>query len=593
MSEIIVPTEIEQIRLRATQHIGSTENPNQLLREVIDNSEDECINGFGDTINITIENNIATVTDNGRGIPNDLVAVEMYNEEIIHLDSVIAAFTISHSGGKFNKNTYKISKGMHGFGLAAVNALSDYVKVITKDRHKKHVFNCYYFKNSKLLKHTSIEDKKIRYSTLIEFKPSDEYFTNEFNLDDEFIDNLKFVKSRLSDKINYILNDEKIPYIKFDKYITNILKIDSSTELYNFQTSIENDKVEVYFTYDTTNSYDPKEKIFGDVNLIGCKGTYISNFRRSLINQIYTKHETKLKKVNKDWLSLFLKAYIVYYCENPEFNAQVKVNMIQNASKIMNSFDFNSFTSSKFCRDVIEHIIEFKAIKSSKSTKSLKRISHKNPVLDAEIIPGDNMYIIEGASALIDRNTKTEGIYLTGGKINNVFTTSVSKLSTGVKFKNISEAIGINLKGDNNYRYNKFKIITDADKDGLHICCLCIILFWQYGMDKIESGDVSIIFPPLYGAKKDNKFVSIYKNKDINKYIQDGWTISRFKGLGEMEPKDLNYVIRDNPKEYIIKPPKTDVDIEHLSELITNTEMKKVFTKNYNYGFEKFLDQII
>jgi DNA gyrase/topoisomerase IV subunit B len=593
MSEITALTDIGQIRLRASQHIGDTENPNQLLREVIDNAEDEVFNGYANTIEIDINDDVAIITDNGRGIPTEEIDVELINGETIRMDGVVASLTIAKTSGKYTHDTYSFSKGMHGVGLAAVNALSEYVKVITKERVNNTLFSCYYFKNGKLESKKQINNTTFKFSTYIEIKPDKEYFTStKFIIDDNFIKNLIFVKSKLNNNIKYILNNEEIKYIPFDDiYVRELLNINSNDSvIHKTSATIDEETLDIYYTYDINNTSD-SGKILGDVNLILCDGKYLTTCKSYFINKIYDKYSSKFNNSkDKIWLSSFLHMYVSYKCKKPEFDAQVKNNMKKNASYIIDLLNFGEFINTHECKDIVEKIIEYKSKKKIK--KVLKNNIEDSDTLHSEQNPGDILYIVEGGPSKVKRNPLTDGVFPLGGKINNPFARKTSDLLKSIKFKNFARAVGLGSSVyDNNYRYDKYLILTDADIDGVHISCLVAAHFLKYAPDKIEQGKVGRIILPLYGCIKNNEFIPVYDENDLEKYKND-YKIKRFKGIGSMDPDHLTHIIRD-PKIYTFRLPRNNESYELVVQILSESYIKKVLSKNYNFGYDIFMNEFL
>lgn len=293
---------------------------------------------------------------------------------------------------------------------------------------------------------------------------------------------------------------------------------------------------------------------------------------------------------DKTWLSSFLHMYVSFKCKKPEFDAQVKNNMVKNSSYIINNLDFSNFINSYECKDIVDRIIEIKSKKKIK--RILKNSIEDSDTLHSEQNPGNILYIVEGGPNKIKRNALTDGVFPLGGKINNPFARKTSDLLKSIKYKNFARAVGLGTNVyDNVYRYDKFLILTDADIDGLHICVLVAAHFLKYAPDKVEQGKVGRIILPLYGCIKKDEFIPLYEESEVNKY-KDDYKIKRFKGIGSMDPPHLTHII-NNPKIYTFKLPRTTESYELVVQILSEPYIKKVLSKNYNFGYDTFMKEFL
>lgn len=581
MSELEFITDIEHIQKRPTMYIGPTINPDHLAQEVLDNSLDECLNGFALSVSVDIDNSTNTVIiqDNGRGIPSHDVTLPETNEVV---NSIIGACTKLHSSGKFNNNTYKKSIGTFGIGLTAVNALSQTFSIATKNNK---IIEHYIFKNSKYVdsKFYNKDTYKIAFSTRVEFIPDQKYFeTVNFTIS-KFKDKLLLVKS-LYPKINLYLNGEEIPYISLKDYSIKIMGINNivDNQIIHLQDTIQDFEINTFITYDLEGSIPVQN--FGAVNLHSCDGLYQTNLNTmfiKVVNDILPEKLTKSEILSKS------RFYSNIIMTNPVFGSQNKVEMLTNITNYLDNLKDQlkkKLTANLFFTEWFKTILAEKkaALISKKARKSSKRVGADNPLKDCMKSPGEILYIVEGDSALgtLDdiRDNMTEAVYPLSGKILNTITATTERAINSEKMKYFFESIGIDFN-TNKYRYDKYKILTDADSDGLHIAVLIELAIWKYAPDLIRQGRLLLILPPLFGTWINKKFIPLYTELEANKYKQQNYEITRYKGLGEMDANELEPVIR-TPLEYIIKPPLNDKEEKSIIACINETAVKQALHDN-------------
>lgn len=598
-NEIKVLHGLEHIQQRPGMYIGSTENPNHLLQEVLDNAIDEAINKFANKISVKISENIVTICDNGRGFPIHEVTLPDGKTS----DSVIASICELFSGSKFDNRNYDFSIGTHGVGLTAVNALSTNMNMSIKKDNKIHFYR---FQNSKFIDKTIFDSGKspdnIWWSTRVDFQPDPKYFeSTKFELDN-IVKELLYIVAKYDD-LKILFNEKELKKISIIDYIKSIFKLEPNTPIFNISytdiTSAE--KIFIYFTYDQNSAKDN----FGSVNLKFCGGTFLTSFATIYYN-IVKNEFLNYDYVNRNDILNNFKYFIDVQIKTPKYSSQDKTKMTSNILYLFEKIKpklSSILNSESFFKNIYENIQKEKSNKTlSKLIKNTrgKRVSSDNPLKDCENMPGEILYILEGDSAegtlKSIRDSKTEAILPVNGKVINTITNTKEKiLSTKGKFRFILESLGINLEENNiskkDYRYRFIKLICDADPDGLHISVLLALGIWKFAPDIIKQKRLSIILPPLFGAVKKDKFIPIYNRSDIDSYRNSGYSIKRFKGLGEMNPSELDHIIH-NPVEYIIEAPKSEKDDKFVELLITNTEVKKKICLNKNFGFNKMLSLI-
>ena len=582
---------IEAVRVNTGMFIGDTQNPDHLVEEVVDNMLDEVANKYASvgTIYFDQEQKSVWISDNGRGIKIGQTKDPDTGEL---KDNVELLVTKLFSGSKFridNDIDYNVQIGMHGVGLTAVNALSDWFVFNTRDRIEQNKIHSYQFIDS-ILKHKEILDgSKFSYSTLVGFKPSKKYFDNVDVTVHRFAARLVLAQCLLENSQFYI-NEKEIPNITLYDYIKHQLNVESVYEAhYKVSDSL---KISIYFNY--VNNLDTISR--GCVNIRECEGTYITNFQTIVKNILKEKIDKKFKNINSNELLCGLRSYIVLTVPKPKFDSQTKTRMTINITKdLLNPIKdkIEQICSNRTILNTIETLLERKYTKKIGTVKTFnKRVSSANKLRDCENIPGEVLYIVEGDSAdgsVKDaRDIRTEASYPLRGKSINVEKASFEKLNNNKEFKDLKEALG----PKNKRRYKKIKILADADVDGYHIAALIILMLSKIADDMIKEGRVSVIVPPLYGAIKGKTFVPIYNDKLISNYESQKYNIVRFKGLGEMNPDQLEKVIRSN-MEYVIKWPDTDQKLNDLMAMVVNTDIRKALMNNPECSFDKILKPLI
>lgn len=586
MEEIKVLGQLDHVRQAPQMYIGDTKNPTHLLREILDNALDELQNYFADSISIEYNNSgFISVADNGRGFP--IHPAKLPSGKVI--DSVIAATCHLFSGSKFDKNTYEFSKGLHGVGLSVINALSLNMTMHIKDRENKLKVHSYYFKDDKLLKKEINElEQEWEYSTYVEANINPKYFTSLDIAFSEIQKELYLICAGIPKSKIYV-NSKQLPSGSMEQYARWVLGIPEHVPLYriSYETGLK-ETVSVFFTYHN------KSACAGDVNLGICDGQFLTSFATLFYNTARDHFKADLTRTN---LIGELKYYISLRLKNPKFDAQNKHRM---TTPVLGLYEpLKKYLIPKlnepYIKDYINEILSHK--QSQIASKVLKnkrvRVSAKNPLSDCKKTPGKILYILEGDSAggtlKSVRDEQTEAVLPVDGKIINSMKFTIDKAVNNVKVKYILEALGVDpSKNVNKFRYEKIKVICDADSDGLHISTLISVAIWRYAPAIIKERRLSIIIPPLYGVTINNKFIPIYDVNELSKY--NGKNITRFKGLGEMNPKQLEVVIR-NPVEYIAQPPLNDNEDFLITELMTNPSAKKKICKDMRFSLSNMLKQ--
>jgi topoisomerase-4 subunit B len=583
-NEIKVLKELDHVRKRPGMYIGDTKNPTHLFREILDNSLDELLNGFANKISIEYNNEgYVSVSDNGRGFPIHPVTLPTGEKT----DSVVAAIGHLFSGSKFDSNTYEFSKGTHGVGISAVNAFSKTFCIYIKDRQNKKKVYSYTFNEGVISDiQTKILEQEWEYSTRVDVNIDPQYFRSLDIVFSEIQKELYLISANFPDSKIYV-NNKKLPSGSMESYAKWVLGIPEHIPIFNIKYATNSkETVNIYFTYHN------KSASFGDVNIGLCEGSYLTSFA-SLFYKACSDHFNS--DLTRNDILGSLKFYISLKIKEARYDSQNKYRMIKPVANLyepLKKYLIPRF-NEKHIKDHIQEIINFKQTQvASKVLKNKRtRVSSENPLADCKKIPGKILYILEGDSAggtlKSVRDIQTEAVLPVDGKIINSMKFTIDK-AVNTKVKYILEALGVDpSKKVNKYRYDKVKVICDADSDGLHISTLISVAIWKYAPDLIRQNRFSIIIPPLYGVTVKNNFIPIYDINELNKYSSKN--VTRFKGLGEMNPKQLEVVIR-NPIEYIAQPPVNKNEEIVIHEIMTNPSAKKKICKDSRFSLTSMLE---
>ncbi len=577
---------LDAVRKRPAMYIGdvSSRGLHHLVNEVVDNSIDESLAGFCDKIEITIrKDGSITVEDNGRGIP-----VDIHPEE--KRSALEVVMTVLHAGGKFDKNSYKVSGGLHGVGVSVVNALAEWLKVEVRRDGK------IYFQEFKRgvpvakVKETG-KARKNESGTKITFFPDPEIFnTTEFKFSTlaERMRELAY----LNKTITIIIKDErnggeeetyhfKGGLIEFVQYLDeNRQPLHKTVYIEGIK---DNTPVEIAFQY--TDRYT--ENIFSYVNNINTTegGTHLSGFKtaltRTLNNYAYKNKLIKEGKINltgedfREGLTAVLSVKVA----EPQFEGQTKTKLgnseTRSAVEMLVGEKLTDFLEENpaIGRKIIEKCS--RAAEAREAARKARDLTRRKNALDTMHLPGKladcsitdpehcEIYIVEGdsagGSAKQGRDRKFQAILPLKGKILNVEKAKINKILENNEIKAIISAIGAGIGVDFNEekaRYGKIILMTDADVDGSHIRTLLLTFLYRYMQELITAGKVYIAQPPLYKIKKGKEEFYAFDEKERNEILKrlkvkgngkgpldeknlKGVSISRYKGLGEMNPEQL------------------------------------------------------
>ncbi len=567
---------LEAVRRRPGMYIGSTgENGlHHLVYEVVDNSIDEALAGHCDTIRLTIHaDNSITVADNGRGIPVDIHPTEK-------LPGVELALTVLHAGGKFDKNSYKVSGGLHGVGVSVVNALSERLEVfVDRDGQRHHM----QFVRGHTTKKLTTLGKTRNTGTEVHFKPDPEIFqVLEFNYNTlaERMRQLAF----LNKGVTITLTDERVEPAKEESFFAKGGLVEFVSWLNRNKKPLHPKPIAFTVTKDDTEvdlalQYEDgyNENTFTFVNNINTHegGTHLTGFKAALtrtINDI-AKRRDFLKKegftLSGDDIREGLTCVLHVKVREPQFEGQTKTKLgnseIEGIVKAVVNEHLGNYLEEHppVARAIIEKAVS--AARAREAARKARDLVRKKSGLDNMVLPGkladcsnddpehNELYLVEGdsagGSAKQGRQRQFQAILPLRGKILNVERARIDKILSNEEIRAMITAIGTGIGEDfqiGEARYHKIIIMTDADVDGAHIRTLLLTFFFRQMPALIDSGYIYIAQPPLFRVARGKEEIYCYTEQERDEAVKrlggDGKqnvNIQRYKGLGEMNPDQL------------------------------------------------------
>lgn len=628
---------LEAVRKRPAMYIGDVgvKGLHHLVYEVVDNSIDEALAGYCDDVHVTIhEDNSITVEDNGRGIPTD-----MHDKE--KRSALEVVMTVLHAGGKFDKDTYKVSGGLHGVGVSCVNALSS-VLVATVYREGK-VFEQEYHRGVPQYPVRVVGESDKR-GTTVYFKPDYEIFTlvQEYNYETlaNRLRELAFLNPGIKLNLKDLREKDESGNPKSDTFFSEgglrefVAYLDSTREkLIAAPIFIENTPkseipIQVAMSYNTSYS----ENLVSYVNNINTHegGTHVAGFRRALTRTLksYADKSGLLEKakvdISGDDFREGLTAVISVKVQEPQFEGQTKTKL--GNSEAMGAVDT---AVGEMLQNFLEEnpreakLIVSKVILAAQAriaAKKAREMVQRKNVLSGTGLPGKladcassdpaicELYLVEGdsagGSAKQGRDRNFQAILPLRGKILNVEKAQEHKIYENEEIKNMITALGVTFgtAEDNKalnltkLRYHKVIIMTDADVDGSHIRTLILTFFFRYMRDLIEQGYVYIALPPLYQLKKGKDERYCWNEEERDALIkemskegkEDSVGVQRYKGLGEMNPEQLWSTTMDPARRTLkLVSIESAAEADHLFSMLMGDEVaprREFIEKNAKYA---------
>lgn len=573
---------LEAVRLRPGMYIGSTSarGLHHLVYEVVDNSIDEAMAGHATTIHVTVHiDDSITVEDDGRGIPVGINKAE-------NMPGVEMAMTLLHAGGKFDKNTYKVSGGLHGVGVSVVNALSEQLKVWVKTDGGLHYMDFNRgITNTKLKRLGNVPAKER--GTKVWFKPDATIFTETQSYDWDTLALRLRELSFLNKGITITLTDERLEREREEVFLARgglrefVAYLNANKKpLHPTVIAIDTDRDDIAIELAMQYNESYSETVFSFVNNINTHegGTHLTGLKSALTSVInkYIQERSTLAKKEKDIrlsgddVREGLAAVLSVKVREPQFEGQTKTKLgnseVEGAVRsvvselLMQYFDENP----KVANIVIDKAMS--AARAREAARKARDLTRKKSALDVGNLPGKladctltdpaqcEVYLVEGdsagGSAKQGRDRFKQAILPLRGKIINVEKARIDKVLSNEEIRTIITAIGTGIREEfdlEKARYHKVIIMTDADVDGAHIRTLLLTFFYRQMPELIDAGYMYIAQPPLYRVSKGKEEFYAYTDKERDMYAQrlggEGRNasvhIQRYKGLGEMNADQL------------------------------------------------------
>ena len=587
-SDIQVLEGLDAVRLRPGMYIGTTgiKGLHHILWEIVDNAVDEAANGFANRIEITInKDGSATVKDNGRGVPVDI-------HPQLKVSGVEVVYTQLHAGGKFNSKNYSFSGGLHGVGASVTNALSKWLKVTVVRENKKYQMEFHSYFDKEMNKVQSgipvaplacVEQACSEHSgTTVTFLPDEEVFgANVFSFEtiNKRVKELAFLNKgiafeltdlRATDEENNPLHEEYVyegGLSDFVRYLN-----ENKTSLHSpIYFKGDNGSVFVEFAIQMTNGYT--ENMFSYVNNIPTPegGTHETGFKTA-ITKVFNDFARERKLLKDKEANLLgedfregMTAVLSVKMNNVQFEGQTKTKLgnveAKSAVDALTQQGLLEYLKTEVANGeklIGKAIAAAKVREAARKAKEITR--QKNTIANANLIgklssctskeyDKNELFIVEGdsagGSAKQARSRKYQGILPLRGKPLNAEKKRIDQVLENQEIRSIISALdtGIGEEFDmSSLKYDKIIILSDADQDGAHIRCILLTFFYRYMKELLVEGHVYIGMPPLYKVWKKDKILYAYDDAELPNCINEigkGYTLQRYKGLGEMNPEQL------------------------------------------------------
>ena len=626
-SNIKVLKGLEAVRKRPGMYIGDTGHRglHHLVYEVIDNSIDEAMAGHCDTINVTLtKNGTCIVSDNGRGIPTDMHPTE-------GVSAATVVLTVLHAGGKFDKDTYKVSGGLHGVGVSVVNALSSDLKMTILRGGEIHEQS---FKKGIPQEALSVTGTTRKTGTTIEFAPDPGIFTETVTFEYEYLARRFKELAYLNPFITIIFKDERTDTAEtyhfeggIEQYVKDLNKKGVVAQPYSFSGKIEDIEFDIALMYN--DSYE--EKVSSFVNNIRTPngGTHEAGFRAALTRVISTYNsqngaaKEKDVKISGEDTGEGLIAIVSARVPEPQFEGQTKGKLGNTYVRPLIQKQTYELLSKYFEENPIEAkaIVQksLMAARGREAAKKARELTRRKDSMSVGTLPGKladcqskdasicELYLVEGdsagGSAKMGRDRVFQAILPLKGKILNVEKSRLEKILKSDEITNMITAMGCGVGDEYNedkLRYHKIIIMTDADVDGSHIQTLLLTFFFRYFRDIVEKGYLYLAQPPLYRYKKGKKEIYFKDDRQMNDFLIDNGIESlEIEGVGHndlvsffrmvdhyrnsLEALERRYALIDLIRHFIENPDLIGLDIESMYknvEKFLSENENNILTKN-------------